>query len=145
MRCTAVTCNGKRCKLTSSNSHDKCHIHSDDCPVCLTNLACNDDICKLRCGHLFHSSCVFKWNNHDCRCPCCRAAVLTPRRIEVYHHGSYDSYNLNRATIHAYATTSMLDICVTNKVKMIWNDNDIDIYDMLTNRFIENLDIKIFT
>lgn len=145
MRCKVVTRLGKLCKNSCNNSHGKCHIHSDDCPICLRNLACYDDICELRCGHTFHSSCLYEWNYQDCRCPCCRTAVLTPRRIEIYHSGSYDPYTIDKSNIHVYASTVMLEKCRTTKVRMDWNTSHIDVYDMLTDRIFDNLDIKIFT
>lgn len=38
----------------------------------------------------------------------------------------------------------MLDICKTNKVRMEWIDDKIVVYDMLSERVIDNLDANIF-
>lgn len=144
MRCKIVTVTGRQCKNNCNNNHGKCHIHSDDCTICLRNLACHDDVCQLRCGHTFHSDCLYRWNYQDCRCPCCRSAVLTPRRIEIYHTGCYDTYIINKSNIHTYVSTVMLEICKTNKVRMDWVDGKIIVYDVLSERVIDNLDANIF-
>ena len=31
-----------------------------ECPVCLDNVICNDDCCKLKCGHEYHLKCIFE-------------------------------------------------------------------------------------
>lgn len=144
MRCKSITQKGSRCRRQCNNSHGYCHIHSDDCPICLNNLASHDDVCKLRCGHTFHSGCLYQWNYQDCRCPCCRTAVLTPRRVEVYHHGSYDTSIVERGHIQKYIRDDLFSKCYTTKIRLNWGDTFVEVYDMLNNTHVENLDIKIF-
>jgi hypothetical protein len=144
MRCASLTQKGSRCKRLCINSHGKCHIHSDDCPICLCNLASQGDVCTLRCGHSFHSECIYKWNYKDCRCPCCRSAVLTPRRVDVYHRGVFDTNDINTGGVQHYIVTRLFTKCYTNKVTFNWSAESIDVYDMLSESVIDNVDIKDF-
>jgi len=69
-RCTARTCQGKRCKLTGS---PLCHLHRDECSICLCTA--DKDSEKLRCGHTFCRTCIFEWLIEKQSCPCCRKTV----------------------------------------------------------------------
>lgn len=31
------------------------------CAVCLVDFANSDEVCRLRCGHLYHSPCIYPW------------------------------------------------------------------------------------
>ena len=71
-RCTAHTCQGKRCKLTGT---PLCHIHTEalDCAICLNKVEKENE--KLECGHTFCRTCIFEWLIEKKTCPCCRKTV----------------------------------------------------------------------
>ena len=144
MRCTSITKRGDRCQLSGTSMYEKCHVHSDDCPICLCKLS-SDDVCRLRCGHCFHSSCLYTWNYRDYRCPSCRSAVLTPRRVKVYHYGTYDIDAVNEYMIHNYITTEMLDIHRTSKLALRWIDSTVEIYDDNSGVLVDTRPSSYFT
>ena len=45
-----------------------------DCAICLEVVGA-EQVCRLSCGHVFHSSCVLQSAMHDPRCPVCRAEL----------------------------------------------------------------------
>ncbi|XXQ31937.1 RING-type domain-containing protein [Plasmodiophora brassicae] len=44
-----------------------------DCCVCLTAML--EDLCVLKCGHVFHSFCIYSWIEQKKVCPLCKADV----------------------------------------------------------------------
>jgi hypothetical protein len=51
-----------------------------DCAVCLSRIDEGvDQICKLRCSHIFHKSCIDKWVEYgrQAACPLCRSSILS--------------------------------------------------------------------
>ena len=87
-RCDARTQRGTRCRNNCTNMLDKCFIHSDECPICMSRLATGDDCSTLKCGHKFHAGCIYNWFDRDHRCPVCRGSVRKPT-VHVY----FDSAN----------------------------------------------------
>lgn len=55
----------------------------DKCSICL-DILCNDEIVKLKCGHLFHKKCFIKCieNNHFKNCPYCRQDIVLDSLIK---------------------------------------------------------------
>ena len=44
----------------------------DDCVICLESMTLNDELLKLRCGHIFHKDCLIPWLVQKQECPLCR-------------------------------------------------------------------------
>lgn len=48
----------------------------NECSICLEDISCKNDNCKLGCGHEFHLSCILKLNqssdSYGKKCPLCR-------------------------------------------------------------------------
>ena len=103
MRCTEFTKNKTRCKLSCTNDLKTCHIHAPDCPICLDSMGRCDDPCRLSCGHVFHTGCIYNWSNRDNRCPCCRAYAFRPKTTKVYTTGFVPPIELIQAYLnHLY-------------------------------------------
>ena len=49
----------------------------DKCTVCLTEFEIAEDVRRLPCMHLFHTSCVDQWLRTNKRCPICRVDIET--------------------------------------------------------------------
>ena len=47
----------------------------EDCPICMDSLQ-KTDLVVTRCGHSFHSSCLFKHLSKHDNCPCCRGIIV---------------------------------------------------------------------
>jgi len=41
-----------------------------ECPICLEEICCKNCFSLLKCGHYFHTNCIF--NIHQPVCPVCR-------------------------------------------------------------------------
>ncbi|XP_067348954.1 E3 ubiquitin-protein ligase AMFR-like isoform X2 [Channa argus] len=53
-------------------SADEVAANNDDCAICWDVMS---SARKLPCGHLFHSSCLRSWLEHDTSCPTCRMSL----------------------------------------------------------------------
>ena len=82
MRCHSLTIKGKKCKNNCFFGGTTCHVHAPECSICLSSLSKHDEVATLKCRHQFHAGCILNWCDQDkCRCPMCRAFVLTPSKI----------------------------------------------------------------
>ena len=103
VRCCATTLKGTRCRHTThivKDSKDKdyyyCHTHihnedNPDCVICLKQVHGNK-VCKLECGHVFHTKCIKEWlttqiassfNVEASTCPMCRHVVSIDRLTKM--------------------------------------------------------------
>lgn len=46
------------------------------CPICIDNIVTDDEICKLPCGHYFHSDCIYQWILEKNVCPLCKMEAV---------------------------------------------------------------------
>lgn len=73
MRRWVVMCNVETCKRKAIDSTLRtCKHHADTCPICIDKLG-TDDTSTLRCGHMYHACCIYKWFDRNVNCPLCRA------------------------------------------------------------------------
>ena len=71
---TAKTCLSKLERLERINSNEGCSI-------CLSKV--NKPICKTKCGHNYHITCIKGWLDKNDSCPLCREKIrnLDPRNV----------------------------------------------------------------
>ncbi len=50
-------------------------VEVEDCPICMDSLQ-KTDLVVTRCGHSFHSSCLFKHLSKHDNCPYCRGIIV---------------------------------------------------------------------
>ena len=64
------------------------------CTICLEKLPTNRqvNVCKLRCGHHFHDTCIQVWNLQNINCPICRVKIQCQHR----HHRKHVYVKQNR-------------------------------------------------
>lgn len=89
-RCRSKTKSGKICKLACMGDQDVCFMHAQDCPICLAKLGHMDETSKLKCGHQFHASCIYRWLDQKNTCPCCRKPVRD-QVVEVEYDPDLDN------------------------------------------------------
>ena len=44
---------------------------NDECIICLENIQSNDRASLLKCGHIYHQSCIYEWFHKKKICPIC--------------------------------------------------------------------------
>jgi len=47
----------------------------NNCIVCMCDIEENEECKKLKCGHMFHSSCIDSWLKRTLECPMCRNVI----------------------------------------------------------------------
>ena len=47
-------------------------VLTQDCPICIEAFQRYDQYVELRCGHLYHSTCIRHWLENNESCPLCR-------------------------------------------------------------------------
>ena len=50
-------------------------LENPTCCICLTQLKINEDVCRLKCKHIFHFKCIKKWCEKKWVCPFCRGKI----------------------------------------------------------------------
>jgi hypothetical protein len=77
-RCEGITSKGKRCKVRSKFHFCHHHFQKQEALTCSICLDMDDTRTqtRLRCGHVFHSSCVASWLQVNASCPLCRCNIL---------------------------------------------------------------------
>jgi len=67
-----------QCRVDNCNNQiedsiiSQCPEHSPPCPICLVGVGVGDDVSQMRCGHTFHSCCIYGWLDIKRNCPMCR-------------------------------------------------------------------------
>ena len=50
------------------------------CSVCMMDLLKDQEVCEVKCKHVFHSSCIKQWlKEYSYKCPVCREECGTPK------------------------------------------------------------------
>ena len=78
--CTSITRSGRACKNGTS-----CPVHSlgPECPICLNATTRTRSTQRLKCGHVFHRTCIQQWRDTGApTCPTCRA-IINPTKYKV--------------------------------------------------------------
>ena len=47
------------------------NILNNECIICLDKFYKNDNICIIKCGHIYHTSCLYTWFLKKQTCPLC--------------------------------------------------------------------------
>jgi hypothetical protein len=50
-------------------------LETGTCSICIDEWAVKDELAKLSCGHVFHSTCIQRWVVRSASCPECRSNV----------------------------------------------------------------------
>ena len=48
---------------------------TDECAICLQDIAPHERLKQLPCGHALHAKCLRRWLQRSRQCPCCRAPL----------------------------------------------------------------------
>ncbi len=56
------------------------------CPICISDIKDNQDICILECGHAGCDICMQQWLQEKQECPLCRSKNICCQHIELIHH-----------------------------------------------------------
>lgn len=91
----------------------------NECSICLSELSTND-FCKIKCGHMFHTSCIIRCNN---KCPLCRATINT-NIIEN------DNFTENENYVMEYKTKILNEL-----IKNVNNEGDKDIVNLFVKYY----------
>ena len=54
-----------------------------DCPICLNTIYKNEFVFLTKCGHLFHTRCIYRSYNFSDKCPNCRDIINVNTTIPI--------------------------------------------------------------
>ncbi|XP_011008959.1 PREDICTED: E3 ubiquitin-protein ligase RNF126-like [Populus euphratica] len=58
-----------------------------ECAVCLDDVEEGEEIRELRCGHIFHRACLYRWLDfRPSTCPLCRGSLAHRRTLILDQH-----------------------------------------------------------
>ncbi|XP_047312664.1 RING finger protein 11-like [Impatiens glandulifera] len=60
-------------ELHSPNETISVNSTGEDCCICQEDYIHGEDICKLRCNHVYHIDCIKRWLTQKNFCPICKA------------------------------------------------------------------------
>ena len=52
------------------------NVPDDVCTICLEEFKFDEELKKLKCGHMYHKECLKPWLENKKRCPICRANIV---------------------------------------------------------------------
>lgn len=79
------------------NQMSKSRDPQTECIICLEHLQNNQNIMYLKCGHLFHSNCLQKWNKNIC--PLCKIEYTDINTSQTANTINYNLHERNMFTI----------------------------------------------
>ena len=62
--------------LTSNINPPETEQLKGECHICIEDFKENDELYKLKCGHIFHTKCITEWINIESICPTCRSTSI---------------------------------------------------------------------
>ena len=64
-----------------------------DCPICLNTIYKNEFVFLTKCGHLFHTRCIYRSYNFSDKCPNCRDIINVDTTIPILLEDNESSNN----------------------------------------------------
>ena len=64
----------------------------DGCPICLNDIAPDEEVMVLPCAHSFHTKCVSDWLKRKTLCPCCNSDVAKVVREDAGEGNARDAH-----------------------------------------------------
>lgn len=107
----------------------------DNCSICLQDMTEND-FCKTECGHMFHSSCIFKVVVRDPKCPLCRYQLITYNRES---QDSSEQETINMINFENNRTVGQAIHNIMNNVTNIINNSQINNLETTENTQTNNI------
>lgn len=64
-------------------SIDTCSEEDDEntCCICLSDVTTEQNRTTTDCGHVFHSTCIFRWVARDEKCPMCKSQLIVTSEL----------------------------------------------------------------
>ena len=63
-------------EIMSEEYLNKIGLENSQCPICLCSIDINEEVSKLKCGLIFHFTCLDKWVDKKKECPFCRSKII---------------------------------------------------------------------
>ena len=63
------------CGVDRPRFPDEEESEEDGCPICLNDIAPDEEVLIMPCAHSFHTKCVTDWLKRKTTCPCCNHDV----------------------------------------------------------------------
>lgn len=103
--------------IFNKRKEDKMENEVNNCSICLEDISCKNNNCKLCCGHEFHLSCIFELNksdnNYSNKCPLCR---------KIFNEKNGRDMEITREMIHDTSLTlGGLDMSLIHRITHLNN------------------------
>ena len=107
-----------------------------ECSICLEDIKINEDISKLKCGHIFHYNCIEELVNHrDDKCPNCRCDLKTGEKQKDKDKNNSHIFSLN----YNYDIHNFGNIITDSMLEDMPDDEYVNNYDFSQDEFDEEV------
>jgi len=104
--------------------------NNGECSICFNNYEDDNNIGKLKCGHIFHNSCIKKWFVTSGTCPICRSNVFECENCDgngiIYYQFTGTIIPIEQRGISSYR----------NQTNGIFGIYDHDIEDLILDKMV---------
>ena len=135
MECQAIKTDKSKCSYKARNKFNNvcyCYLHykkfssMQECSICMTDITSKKQSVTTLCDHVFHKSCLRKWENSKLNthktCPLCRTNIFKDKIYEKLKQNPIDLLKFHQwafimMTHQAFLTFEELEIELHNKKK----------------------------
>jgi len=64
-----------KCIAVTSRKFEEAKDSDNQCSICVTKFAAEQDLVTLPCNHTFHKKCIEEWGHYKAECPLCKKSI----------------------------------------------------------------------
>lgn len=64
-----------KCIAVTSRKFEEDKDGNNQCSICVTKFAAEQDLVTLPCEHTFHKQCIEEWGHYKAECPLCKKSI----------------------------------------------------------------------
>jgi hypothetical protein len=100
INCQGYTLTNIKCQKKCKNNANYCNLHDpqniNQCLICLESITSLKSSKKLSCDHIYHLTCIKKWEEFSSNCPVCRSYIVNTPENEIKRQAHHEKYRIEK-------------------------------------------------